>query len=325
MKRIEEDIKKRSFHSVYLLYGEEDYLIRLYRDKIKKAVLDGADEMNYSYFYGNAIDLAEVKSIADTLPFFQEYRVIVLEDTRFFKTANDFSDYLAGMPDTTILVFTEKEVDKRNKLYKYVKKNGLAVELNAMSIEETRIFIGRKLKNNGKVIRESTVNYFLEQVDNSLLNIDNELEKLIAYTNGREEITREDVDSICSVLVTGQIFKLMDAVAGKKKQEAVKLYHDLLELKESPMSILRLLVRNFNILLQIKSLPPKLSKQQIAQTIGIPPFSVGKYQMQCKNFSTAQLKEMLTMCVETEYNFKRGNIKEQIGVELLLVEFMQAS
>ena len=109
-----------------------------------------------------------------------------------------------------------------------------------------------QLKNNGKVIRESTVNYFLEQVDNSLLNIDNELEKLIAYTNGREEITREDVDSICSVLVTGQIFKLMDAVAGKKKQEAVKLYHDLLELKESPMSILRLLVRNFNILLQIK-------------------------------------------------------------------------
>lgn len=323
MKRIQEDIKNRSFHSVYLLYGEEDYLVRLYRDKLKKAVLDGTDEMNYTNFQGSNINLLEVREIADTLPFFQDYRIIILEDTKLFKSANDFSEYLDKMPDTTILVFVEKEIDKRNKLYKYVQKNGLVVEMNAMSVQDTKKFMVMKLRDNQKVIRESTADYFLEQVDNSLINIENELDKLIAYTYGREEITREDIDAVCSVLVTGQIFKMLDAVASGRKKETMQLYHDLLELKESPMSILYLLTRHFNILLQVKTASAGLSKQELAKKIGIPPFAVGKYQVQCKNFSSDSIKKMITMCIDTEYDFKRGKIQDQIGVELLLVEFMQ--
>lgn len=323
MQRIAEDIKNHSFHQVYLLYGEEDYLVRLYRDKLKNAVLDGGDEMNYSYFQGSSIDLLDVREIADTLPFFQEYRIIVLEDTKLFKTANEFADYLETMPDTTILVFVEKEVDKRNKLLKYVLKNGLAVEMNAMSIQDTKKFIVMKLRDSKKVIRESTADYFLEQVDNSLLNIENELEKLIAYTKDREEITCEDIDAVCSIVVTGQIFKMLDAVASGRKKETMQLYHDLLELKESPMSILYLLTRHFNILLQVKSGMSGMSKQELAKKVGIPPFAVGKYQIQCRNFTESKIKEMLTMCIDTEYDFKRGRIQDQIGVELLLVEFMK--
>lgn len=322
MQRILEDIKNRTFHSVYLLYGEESYLVRLYRDKLKNAVLDGADEMNYSNFQGSGTDILEVREIADTLPFFQDYRVIILEDTRFFKGANDFVEYLPSMPDTTILVFTEKEVDKRSKLYKYVQKNGLAVEMTAMSAADTKKFVAMKLSETGKKIRESTAEYFLEQADNSLNNIENELEKLIAYTYGREEVTKEDIDAVCSVQITGQIFKMLDAIAGGKKQEVMLLYHDLLALKESPMSILYLLTRHFNILLQIKMSQKEQSKSELAKKIGVPPFAIGKYQAQCKNFTEEQLKKMLTLCTETEFDFKQGRIADQIGVETLLIKSM---
>ncbi|CDA85306.1 dNA polymerase III delta subunit [Clostridium sp. CAG:230] len=197
-----------------------------------------------------------------------------------------------------------------------------AVELNAMSDQETLQFVAVHLGKAGKKIRQNTAQYFLEQVDNSLLNIQNELEKLIAYTMGREEITKEDIDAVCSIQVTGQIFKMLDAVAGGKKAEAIRLYHDLLELKENPMSILYLLTRHFNILLQIKSCKQS-GKGELAKKIGIPPFSVGKYQMQAKHFTQENLKEMLTACIDTEYDFKRGNINDQIGVELLLTSFVQ--
>lgn len=321
MQRIQEDIKNRTFHSVYLLYGEESYLVRLYRDKIKQAVLDGTDEMNYSNFQGSNIDLLEVRGIADTLPFFQDYRIIVLEDTKLFKSANDFTEYLPSMPASTILVFTEKEVDKRNKLYKYVQKNGLAVEMKQMSASDTKKFIAVKLRDNGRKIRESTAEYFLEQVDNSLNNIENELEKLIAYTHGREEITREDIDAVCSVQVTGQIFQMLDAAASGNRKEMLSLYYDLLALKESPMSILYLLTRHFNILLQVKTLPKGLSRQELAKKAGVPPFAIGKYQSQCKNFTKEKLVEMLTLCADTEFRFKQGKISDQIGVETLLIEF----
>lgn len=169
--------------------------------------MDGGDEMNYTGFEGSSVSLPEVREIADTLPFFQDYRIVIWEESRLFKSANDFAEYLPQMPDTTILVFVEKEVDKRNKLYKYVQKNGLAVEMTAMSAADTKKFVAMKLRDSGRKIRESTAEYFLEQVEGSLNNIGNELEKLIAYTYGREEITRADVDAVCSVRVTGQILR----------------------------------------------------------------------------------------------------------------------
>lgn len=322
MQHLKEDIQKKEFHNTYLLYGEEEYLVHFYRDKLKETILDGADEMNYSYFQGSSIDLLEVKEIAQTLPFFQEHRLIVMEDSKLCKNANDFADVIESVPDSTIFIFVEKEVNKRTKLYKYIQKNGIAVELNAMSDQETLQFVAVHLGKAGKKIRQNTAQYFLEQVDNSLLNIQNELEKLIAYTMGREEITKEDIDAVCSIQVTGQIFKMLDAVAGGKKAEAIRLYHDLLELKENPMSILYLLTRHFNILLQIKSCKQS-GKGELAKKIGIPPFSVGKYQMQAKHFTQKNLKEMLTACIDTEYDFKRGNINDQIGVELLLTSFVQ--
>lgn len=322
MRQIQEDIKNRTFHNIYLLYGEESYLIRQYRDQLKKAVLDGGDEMNYSNFQGNSIDLLEVREIANTLPFFQDYRIIVLEDTKLFKTANDLADYLPSMPESTIMVFTEKEVDKRNKLYKYVLKNGLVAEMSAMNEKDTKMFIAMKLRDQHKKIRESTAEYLLEQVDNSLNALNNELDKLIAYTYGREEITREDIDAICSIQVTGQIFKMLDAVANGKKAEMLQLYHDLLELKESPMSILYLLTRHFNILLQIKTMKSGLSKREMAKKAGIPPFSLAKYQSQCRHFTKEQLREMVTLCVDTEFDFKQGKINDQLGVETLLIRLM---
>ena len=47
MKVISDDIKKGEFKSVYLLYGEEEYLKKQYRDRLKNAIV-GDDTMNYS-------------------------------------------------------------------------------------------------------------------------------------------------------------------------------------------------------------------------------------------------------------------------------------
>ncbi len=321
MKQIKEDLKNKTFHSVYLLYGEEDYLKRMYRDRLKSAVLGDGDEMNYTYFEGKDIDFPSLREAANTLPFFSDYRIVVVENSKWFKNASQMADYLPEMPDTTVIVFVEKEVDKRNKLYKYVNKNGVAAEMSTMTERELKAWIAVQLQQNQRKMLESTANYFLEQVDNSMTNIKNELDKLIAYTVGREEITKEDIDGICSIQVTGRIFQMMDAVAAGDQTETLRLYHDLLALRESPVSMLYLLTRHFNILLQIKSMGGKYNKTDMAKKAGVPPFAVGKYQSQCRRFSEKKLHKMLDACIDTEYSFKRGNIGDQLGIELLLVSF----
>lgn len=83
MQRLIQDIKTGNFSRIYLLYGEEAYLRKQYRDKLKEAVI-GDDNMNYHYYEGKNISIGEVIDQAETLPFFADRRLIVIENSGFF-------------------------------------------------------------------------------------------------------------------------------------------------------------------------------------------------------------------------------------------------
>ena len=87
MKSLNEDLKTGQFKQIYLLYGEEGYLKRQYRDRFVKAMLPDGDTMNYAHYEGKNINVREVIDLAETLPFFAQRRLIVFEDTGFFKSA----------------------------------------------------------------------------------------------------------------------------------------------------------------------------------------------------------------------------------------------
>lgn len=322
MNRIRDDIKKREFHNLYLLYGDEEYLKRYYRENLKYCILEDSDDMNFSKFENKGIDLNEVQSIADTLPFFSEHRLIIIQDSGLFKSSNDFTDYLEHMPDSTIIVFVEKEIDKRNKLYKYINKNGIAAEIKVKDSEEVLNWAAKRLKESGKVFTRKTMEYFLQRVDNNLYNLSNEIEKIAAYTVGREEITIADIDAVCPAYLQNHIFQMVDAVGAGDTDKALKLYNELIELKEAPSYILYMLIRHFNILLQIGSMG-NAPKNQVASKIGISPYFVGNYQRQSSRFSRKQLKQALDNSLETEQKFKTGVLDDQIGVELLLIELIR--
>lgn len=322
MNRIRDDIKKRNFHNLYLLYGDEEYLKRYYRENLKYCILEDSDDMNFSKFENKGIDLNEVQAIADTLPFFSEYRLIIIQDSGLFKSSNDFADYLEHMPDSTIIVFVEKEIDKRNKLYKYINKNGIAAEIKVKDSEEALNWAAKRLKESGKVFTRKTMEYFLQRVDNNLYNLSNEIEKIVAYTMGREEVTIADIDAVCPAYLQNHIFQMVDAVGVGDTDKALKLYNELIELKEAPSYILYMLIRHFNILLQIGSMG-NAPKNQVAAKIGISPYFVGNYQRQSSRFSGRQLKQALDNSLEIEQKFKTGVLDDQIGVELLLIELVQ--
>lgn len=132
MNVIREHIKSGNFKQFYLIYGNEPYLVKLYRDKLKDAVLGDADQMNFSRFEGKDIDLKEVNAIAQTLPFFSDRRLILIENSDLFKVQSDLSDILSEAPESSVFVFVEKEVDKRNKAYKFIKERGIISEMNTL-------------------------------------------------------------------------------------------------------------------------------------------------------------------------------------------------
>ncbi len=129
MQQLNEDIRSGNFKQMYLLSGEEAYLRRQYRDRLKDALLGDGDAMNAHYFEGKDVNPGQIVDLAETLPFFSERRVIVLENTGWFKSGGGkLAEYLANPAQTVGFVFVESEVDKRSRLYKQVQQSGRVTE-----------------------------------------------------------------------------------------------------------------------------------------------------------------------------------------------------
>lgn len=319
MQTLNKDIKEKNFKSVYLLCGDEPFLVGSYKKRMREAI-SGDDTMNYNYFEGKNPDVKEIISLADTMPFFADRRLILIDSSGFFKSApEELIAYLPQMPDTTCLIFCESEVDKRNKLYKKVKDLGHVAELNRQDSAQLMQWAAGILAKDGKKITRPVMEYFLERTGEDMENIRTELEKLICYTMGRDVITKEDVEAIGTVHVTNRIFEMVSAIVAGNTKKALDLYEDLLTLKEPPMRILFLIARQFNQLLQVKELVAQGSdKGTAASKLKVPPFAAGKLITQAKMFTKEQILSYVQLCVESEEAVKTGRLGDRMAVELLI-------
>ena len=319
MQTLNQDIKEKSFKKIYLLYGDEPFLVGSYKKKLREAIT-GGDTMNFNYFEGKNPDVKEIISLADTMPFFADRRLILVDGSGFFKSAQEeLAAYLPQMPDTTCLVFAESEVDKRNRLYKRVKELGYAAELNKQDTAQLMWWAAGILGRDGRKISRPVMEYFLERTGDDMENIRMELEKLVCYTMGRDVITKEDVDAVGTVHVTSRVFDMVAAIVAGNTKKAMDLYEDLLTLKEPPMRILFLIARQFNQLLQIKELTAAgKDKGAMASALKVPPFAVGKLTAQARAFTRDQILSWVTLCVETEEAVKTGRLSDRLAVELLI-------
>ena len=323
MKTIDNDIKAGEFKNAYLLYGEEIYLIRQYRDKLKNALIADGDTMNFSAYEGAGIDQNAIVDLAETMPFLAERRVILIENSGLFKKDGDvLAEYLPTVSESTNFIFVESEVDKRSKLYKALGKVGRAIEFKTQTDELIAKWVGGRIKKEGKRMTQNAYNLFISKTGNDMENIDKEIEKLVCYCLDKETIEEDDVIAITTEQIENKVFEMVDAITSNRQRQAFELYYDLLALKEPPMRIMYLITRQFRILTNVKSMMGRgSSNKEISEKAGCPVWAVGKYQTQCRNYSIAQLKEAVREGIEYEEAVKTGFMNDQMAVELFITRY----
>jgi DNA polymerase-3 subunit delta len=198
---------------------------------------------------------------------------------------------------------------------------GYAAEMARQNVSQLSKWAGTILAKEGKKITGHTMELFLGMTGDDMENIRMELEKLIAYTLGRDVITDEDVEAVCTVRVSNRIFEMVAAIVNRQTKKAMNLYEDLLTLKEPPMRILFLIARQFNQLLQVGELMEKgMDRSTIASRLKLQPFVVGKVMPQARQFSREQILSYVNLCVEAEEAVKTGRLSDRLAVELLITK-----
>lgn len=325
----QEDIKKLNgiissgnYSNIHLLFGEEDYLRNQFRDKLIDALTGGEKSMNFDRFSGKETVPEQVIDLAETMPFFSDRRVILLEDTGWMKSGGDaFVEYIKqGICESTYIVICEREADKRSKLIKEIERVGVVSEF--MSQNETTLgaWASKMIKDTGLSINGADVNYFLNRVGSDMVSISHEIEKLTTYCLGRDRVTRADIDAICSRHIEDAVFDMCDAFALRRQKVAMKMYYDQISNKDEPIKLLVLITRHYNLLLQLKDMDIRRgSDAEIAAKLKKPAWTLKNYRAQTSHYTLGELKKIVQACADTDMRIKSGLVKDDVGLETLIV------
>lgn len=323
LKTIQEDIKNGAYRKAYLLYGEETYLKIQYKQRLVKGLMPEEDTMNFHHFSGKGIDVRNLIDLAETVPFFAERRVMLLEDTGFFKNkCDDLAEYMKALPDYICMIFVESEVDKRSRMYKAVKSEGYIAEFTVQNEKTLGRWAAGILGREGKRITQRDMELFLTKTGTDMGNISMEAEKLIAYTGDRDVVTAEDIEAVCTEQTTNKIFDMVRAVTEKNQKKALDLYNDLLTLKEPPMRILFLLAKQYRQMLQARKMEEDgLTQPEIAQKLGVPSFVARNVSSCARSYKVKELEQAVEDFVDAEEAVKTGRLGDVLSVELLIVKY----
>ncbi len=325
MTDLKNQIKTGNINGVYLLYGQEIFVKDSYLKKMTELIDDGGmPDFNKIIIDAQKADLSEIDDAIESFPMLCEKKLILLKDSKIFKSPKEevkeyWSKRLDSIPDYVVLVFDEKEVDKRSALLKKIAKCGLVCEFEIMSQNDTVTWVERQVLNNGKKIDKSVAQYFVSVCDEGLSNVKNELDKLLSYCD--KQIGKSDVDKIVSKAVGVKVFELTNYIMAKNADGAMKILSDLKTVKEPAFKLLYLLSGTFDKMLKSSLLLAEgNSYSDIATKIKVAPFIAQKYANSARGFGENYLTERIIAAANIDLQIKNGQIGDWDALELYVID-----
>ena len=318
-KLLSEELKKGEFHPLYLLYGEERYLLSYYKKLFVKAFSEN-----------EGINLTEVEEVGDTdklidlaetLPFFADYRLLLFDEklNGRKKLSEDFIAYLKRSPVTTVILFLEEKVDKRSAFYKTVKERGLILPCTVQDPAFLERFALQIFKKGKKQITRSALRVLLERSGSSMYRIEAECNKILSYLGEEEEIREETIELLVKKLPEDKIFDLIEAMGNGNREKLFRYYADLLQLEESPSKIRNMMKNNLTKLLLVRErLTEGQSERDIAAALSMEPWRVSRFTREARGYTVQALENLLHSWLRLEEEIRQGKLEERTALELLL-------
>lgn len=336
VEELEKQLNKESIQGIYLLYGEETFLLEQQLKKIKKNFGELIKGINYIIIDENNIQ--ELIADIETPAFGYDRKLIIVRNTGVFKREskrrsggvskelkdkiNDYiKENLQMINNEIVLIFIEDEVEK-NSIYNTIEKIGVVC-----NFEEQKPFqIIKRLKgisNSYKVnIDENTLQYLIECCGTNMQDLINEMRKLIEYAGENGKIEKKDIDKLCIKKIESVIFDLTDNLGQKKIKEAMEVLYNLIASKEPIQKILITLYNHFKKLYFAKIAIE--NNKDIAVSLNLKSnqmFLVNKYKSQVKGFKKTELKKIVQELQDLDYKYKIGIIDLNIGLEAILCTY----
>lgn len=260
-----------------------------------------------------------------------------------------------GLPDGNILVLTAETVDKRQRLFTYLKKNETVIDCsvasgsNMAAQKEQKSVLNEMLMKtlaaSGKKIDPQAVDIFFERVGFHPVAVVTETEKLIHYTAERELITLADLEKMVARSREDALYELTDAFSKRETARTLTTLSHLLEQGIHGLAILATM-RNFlrkqlifrAIQLQNQPqwrqgmsarefqngyLPELKTSREWGELLKGHPYALYMSFTKAAGYSCSGLKYWLSMLLEAEFRLKGSPLPQQLVLEELFIAMLK--
>ena len=334
LERVWGNIEKRRFSPLYLLYGNEPFLLMETYERLVNAALGPEErEWNLAVYDCEETPVEAALAEAETAPFFGERRVILVKNPYFFTAEKDkevehdlakLENYLRAPAPFSIVVFFApyEKLDERKKMTKLAKEQSEVVIAAPLAEAELRAWVRRRIESQGAQASDEAIDVLLRRAGTQLSALANEIDKLALFAGSGGTIEAAAVERLVARTPEENVFVLVEQVAKRDIPGALQTFYDLLEHSEEPIKILALLAGHFRLLAQVKWLAQTgYGQTQIASALKVHPFRVKLALAQAARFSDAELTEAITELAAADYDVKSGAMDRRLAVELLLMRW----
>lgn len=257
----------------------------------------------------------ELMGSLQAAPFLANSRLVIIEDLGANKTiAHEVDKFLKKIPETTVAVFYDADVDRRTSYFKTLSKVARAIKFEPLSTAQLHQWIARQVAAVGAEIERPAIGRLLDLAGEDQWRLSNEIAKLAAYAS---PITPETVGAMVEENHTETIFNLVEAMTAGNAPTAVHLYRQLRDDGQNEIYMLSMVIWQLRNLLMAKT-AGKMGAPELAQAAGMSPFVAGKMLAKRHLFEEEQLKKAFLRAVDTDYQIKSGVGGADVLVEQLI-------
>ena len=335
IEELEKELKQGILRNLYLLYGEEKFLLESSLKTIKK--LFGEKIPGINYIILDDTNVSELITDIETPAFGYEKKLIIAKNAQLFKKDSKkkkiddnikekLNKYILENFDvikqSVVLVFIEDAVEKCELLTTF-EKMGIVCNFEHQKPIQIQNRLKAMLTAYKINVDNYTLSYFIECCGTDMQELINELKKLVEYVDSGNTMTKQDVDNLVIKKMESVIFDLTDCLGKKNVAQAIGILRNLILSKEPLPKILITLYNHFKKLYLTKY-ALNLNKD-IAESLDLRPnqkFLVNKYKAQASYFSSEELRIILKELCDLDYKYKSGLIDMQVGLESILCTYI---
>lgn len=351
-----QDIREGRFSPLYLLTGSEDYLQELWLGLLQDRFLHG-DETGTGFrkVEGHEADLPEIIADLEMPMLFSTGKKIVLiddfppllsavnpkkkkpittdggesgksgkvdrEDKRSKEALAIFQEQQNSRPEIEhIIVFRAAEVDRRRSFYRFLQGADAVVMFSPLKGRDLDVWVRSRLHAHDKKADPRALDKLLFIAEGDLRRVDAEISKIVSYMHTDEHyVTEELVDKLVYSDPRGNIFNLVDSLGEGLPEQSFRYLKALLALRTPPLQILHMIARQFRLILKSFSLREEgVSRSAANSELGVRPFVVDRLFRQAQTYRREELREIIRIIQETDFQIKTGKTEPELALELLI-------